>query len=183
MVSRATKKVQTREALVNSALRLFASEGYEGVTVDAIAEASGVSRRTLFRYFPTKHGLVFHRQDEDLAAFREALDGAGMPAVRAALLEVGRRYAASARSRLEQYRIVQSSPLLMAREIELDRAWEEAIAAALTDRSEREARFTAGALIGLVRAVLREWLQRGCAEDLDLLAEQALNTLDEMRTT
>ncbi|HJN74893.1 MAG TPA: TetR family transcriptional regulator [Myxococcota bacterium] len=181
MVTRANKKVQTRDALVNAATTLFTARGYDAVTVEDVAAGGGVSRRTLFRYFPTKDSLVFHRQDQDLAAFRAALArGEGMPTVRAALLCMADLYTKSPRYHLAQHRIVRRCPTLTAREVELDRCWEEAIAAALSDRSPRQARFHAGALIGLTRAVLREWLEGDCDDDLLELSETALTLIDRM---
>jgi len=177
-MTRAAKKVQTRTALVNAGAELFAARGYEAVTVDEVASAAGVSRRTLFRYFPSKDALVFHWQDEDLSRFSAALTATGMPAVRSALLAVGAAYAASAPERLAQYRIVLASPALVAREVDLDRRWEAVIAAGLG--GDRAARFHAGALIGLVRAVLREWLDGDCQDDLLSMADEALSTLTRM---
>jgi AcrR family transcriptional regulator len=40
------------------ALALFDKQGFDGVTVDQIAAASGISRRSLFRYFATKEDIV-----------------------------------------------------------------------------------------------------------------------------
>ncbi|NYE37756.1 AcrR family transcriptional regulator [Nocardioides cavernae] len=50
--ARETRKNQTRDALTEAAISLLASEGIEALTADRIAEAAGVSRRTLFNYFP-----------------------------------------------------------------------------------------------------------------------------------
>lgn len=49
---REQRKSQTRDALTAAAIDLLARHGIEGVTADRIAEAAGVSRRTLFNYFP-----------------------------------------------------------------------------------------------------------------------------------
>ena len=48
---REQRKSQTRAALTTAALDLLAREGVDGLTADRIAEAAGVSRRTLFNYF------------------------------------------------------------------------------------------------------------------------------------
>lgn len=49
---REQRKTQTRDALTAAAIDLLAREGIEALTADRIAEAAGVSRRTLFNYFP-----------------------------------------------------------------------------------------------------------------------------------
>jgi AcrR family transcriptional regulator len=45
------------------ALRLFESKGYGGTTIDQIAEASDISPRTSFRYFPTKVDVLWDEYD------------------------------------------------------------------------------------------------------------------------
>ena len=57
-------------------LQMFAAKGYDATTVDEVAGAADVSRRTLFRYFPSKESLVFHDTEERLGRFRAALDEA-----------------------------------------------------------------------------------------------------------
>lgn len=53
------------------AWELFAARGYQHVTVDQIAEAAGVSTRTLFRYFPTKEDFLLGYPRRGVAAFVE----------------------------------------------------------------------------------------------------------------
>lgn len=55
---RERKKAETRKALSSAALRLALEHGPEGVTVEAIAEAAGVSPRTFFNYFPSKDDAI-----------------------------------------------------------------------------------------------------------------------------
>ena len=55
---REQRKQETRRAIQRHALRMFLADGYEATTVDAIAEAAGVSHMTFFRHFPTKESVV-----------------------------------------------------------------------------------------------------------------------------
>jgi AcrR family transcriptional regulator len=55
---RQRKKAKTRAAIQHEALRLFRLQGYEGTTIEQIADAAEVSPSTFFRYFPTKEAVV-----------------------------------------------------------------------------------------------------------------------------
>lgn len=56
---RERKKAATRLALHESALRLAAEQGPDGVTIEAIADAANVSRRTFSNYFSSKEEALF----------------------------------------------------------------------------------------------------------------------------
>jgi AcrR family transcriptional regulator len=56
------------------ALRLFDDRGYDAVSMDEVAVAAGVSRRSLFRLFPTKAALVWGGLEEFADRLRTALD-------------------------------------------------------------------------------------------------------------
>jgi AcrR family transcriptional regulator len=56
---RERKKQQTREAIAQAALDLFVERGYAATTLAEIAEAAGVSTRTIFAYFPSKEAILF----------------------------------------------------------------------------------------------------------------------------
>ena len=47
-----------KEDVLNTALALFAAHGYHAVGVDRIAQEAGVSKMTLYKYFPTKDVLI-----------------------------------------------------------------------------------------------------------------------------
>ena len=59
--------------LIDAAQELFALRGYEAVTVDEIAEAVGISRRSFFRYFGGKEALVLGKYDRQGESFAELL--------------------------------------------------------------------------------------------------------------
>ena len=61
---RERKKLQTRQHIADVAARLFAEHGFEDVTVDQVAAAADVAKKTVFNYFPTKEDLVFDRTEE-----------------------------------------------------------------------------------------------------------------------
>jgi len=67
------KRRVTRDHIERVALQLFAQRGYEGTTIEDIAEAAGISGRTFFRYFPAKEDVVFADHPDQLARFAEAL--------------------------------------------------------------------------------------------------------------
>src|SRR3954468_13056176 len=66
--------VTTREELELVALQLFAERGFDSTTVDDVADAAGIGRRTFFRYFASKNDVVWGDWDVALAHFRSALE-------------------------------------------------------------------------------------------------------------
>lgn len=61
------------DRLERVAIALFEEKGYDVVSAAEIAEASGVSRRSLFRYFPSKANLVWGRFAETADVLSSAL--------------------------------------------------------------------------------------------------------------
>src|SRR3954454_21817106 len=66
----------SREDLERVAMRLFSEHGFDATTVDDIATAAGIGRRTFFRYFGSKNDVVWGRFDEGLARLRSELAAA-----------------------------------------------------------------------------------------------------------
>jgi AcrR family transcriptional regulator len=69
-------RAQLRRELVAAAVELFASRGYEDTTVDDIAAAAGVGRRTFFRYFRGKEDAVSPDHEAALARVAEIFENA-----------------------------------------------------------------------------------------------------------
>src|SRR3974390_889971 len=86
---RERNKARARAEIADAALRLFFDRGFEGVTVDEIVSAAGVSRRTFFRYFETKEDALLADYPELNARLSEALEVTtpdhAMDAIRAGL--------------------------------------------------------------------------------------------------
>lgn len=65
----------SRAEVARVALDLFARNGFEETTLEEVADAVGVGRRTLFRYFPSKNDLVWGDFDWVLERLQSHLDG------------------------------------------------------------------------------------------------------------
>jgi mycofactocin system transcriptional regulator len=63
----------SRADVARAALDLFARQGYDETTVDEIAAAVGISRRTFFRYFESKPDVVWGEFDAELGRLRDRL--------------------------------------------------------------------------------------------------------------
>ncbi|NNH70296.1 TetR family transcriptional regulator [Nocardia uniformis] len=109
-----------RLTVVDQALRLFAEKGYEATSVDEIAEAAGISRRTFFRQFRSKEDVVFADHESQLTQAREFLAAAqGDPwdAVCEAVVAVFERFTQWRELAARRYRVVRQVPALREREI------------------------------------------------------------------
>lgn len=63
----------TRAHVARTALRLFVEDGYEATTMQDVAAAVGITRRSLFRYFDTKAAILWHGADEAAGSVLAAL--------------------------------------------------------------------------------------------------------------
>ncbi len=175
---RERKRARTREEIVRAALRLFRRKGFEATSVEEIAAAAEVSPRTFFRYFPTKEQTVYSREGERLARFRAWLPkGRITPweAVRQTLLRLAREYMEARDRILIEERLAVASPALRAYERQHDLRWEELLARGLGGGFLGRA--WAGAVVGALRAGVREWAARGGKGDLERIAAKTLDAL------
>src|SRR5580700_2716449 len=82
---RERKKRLMRQQLSDTATELFVERGFDAVRVSEIAEACGVSEKTVFNYFPTKESLLLDLPQTTAASLRTALADPGLSPVEAAL--------------------------------------------------------------------------------------------------
>ena len=69
---RERKKRLMRRQLSDTATEMFMERGFEAVRVAEIAEACGVSEKTVYNYFPTKEALILDRWETTGASLRTA---------------------------------------------------------------------------------------------------------------
>ncbi len=82
---RERKKRLMRQQLSDTATEMFMERGFDAVRVAEVAEACGVSEKTVFNYFPTKEALILDLGEATMASLRAALAEPGLAAVDAAL--------------------------------------------------------------------------------------------------
>jgi AcrR family transcriptional regulator len=70
---RERKKLRTRRALADAALRLFTEKGFDATTLDELAEEAEVSKSTFFRFFPAKEAAAIEAEAELWTAHLAAL--------------------------------------------------------------------------------------------------------------
>src|SRR5258708_38446986 len=80
---RERKKRLMRRQLSDTATEMFVERGFDAVRVAEVAEACGVSEKTVFNYFPTKESLVLDLPDATMAALRSDLAEPGVAPVQA----------------------------------------------------------------------------------------------------
>jgi AcrR family transcriptional regulator len=181
-VPRAVTAARTREALTDAALELFARDGFDATTTEAISARAGLSPRTFFRYFPTKESVVFHRDYWFMRSFAAAyLDQPRALSDYEALHATYVRHAHgfdALRRRIETYRAaVDSSAVLVGREQEHLRdhaaTLSEAVARRRGEDVDDDSLTLADVTLTLYQRALRRWLDGPRSLDLpDLIDEE-----------
>jgi AcrR family transcriptional regulator len=67
------KRRLTRQTISDAATTMFATRGFDNVTVSEVAARVGVSEKTIYNYFPTKESMVLDTADDALAEMAQAL--------------------------------------------------------------------------------------------------------------
>lgn len=67
------RKAEKRESIITGAIQAFEKKGYEGASMDLVAELAGASKRTVYNYFESKKDLLWAVIEELVAGQREKL--------------------------------------------------------------------------------------------------------------
>lgn len=189
LVNRRT--AQTRRDIVRVATELFREQGYDDTPMTEIAAAAGVSRRTLYRYFPTKEDIVFESPREWLEIFESvvATRGEGEPTrdlIGRALLAVAEHLASQRDRIVEEFAILQSSAALRARRGRSDDVWIERYLELLGPDVEGEhdgllqAVVCAMALLGAQNALVAVWATGPADLDATDMTRRTLAQVDSV---
>jgi AcrR family transcriptional regulator len=183
---RERKRRETRRRLAETGLRLFLEQGYEETTLDAIAEAAGVSRRTIFHYFDQKEDILLAWQSglgEAIGAsiLREQPDRSPLDVVLPALLRLVGQYQAQDHIRIE--RLLASTERLgaskQAKYVEQEQAVFDALVVLWPAPQRRERlRLVAMVAVGALRLAFERWAEHGGATPL---AEHLRNAFGELK--
>ncbi len=164
-----------RRRIADAARDLFASQGYDRTTVDAIAERAGVGRRTFFRHYRSKDDVIFADHDRIEAATAAHLAALGdVPPVRAVCSGaklIFRSYVDDPVVSVQRYQLVRVVPALRDREITSIARYNRLFSRYLRSRLGEApgvrlyADVVAAAVVAAHNEVLRAWLLGGGAGD------------------
>jgi AcrR family transcriptional regulator len=177
---RARKRRETRERLTRAAMALFLERGFEATTLDDIAAAADISRRSFFHYFESKEDVVFAWQEESTAALIAAV--AARPASESMLSAAENAISAMVRQlepgeAIAMARLKRDNPALQARDQvkyeKLERALAEALGKRAGHKSEKlGARLVAMIATGAMRIGGELWAAEGAREKPEVLAKR-----------
>ena len=182
---RERKKAATRQALHEAAVRLAIAHGADKVTVEAIADDAGVSRRTFSNYFANKEEALLHGDRQRMALLidtvraRPAGEGPWTALTRAAA-QLYEQIGELDPHWVAQTRLLRSQPALLAQQVNTFAALERELGAAVADRlpeAERSglrARLMAATFMTATRVSLHVWLEAPAETSLQELVAQSL---------
>ncbi|MDX1511699.1 MAG: TetR family transcriptional regulator [Nitriliruptorales bacterium] len=181
---------QTRADIVTTAMSLFLEQGYDDTSMEEVAVATGVSRRTLYRYFASKDDIVFELPRLWLQHVREVVDTRApdestRSVLRRAILDVVVAMEADADRVLGGLQLVTSSETLQARRGRSDAEWIEYYLGLILPDVQgaadglRQALVCATALVAGQNAMLLAWGADPSQSGADL-ADATLDQLDSV---
>lgn len=177
--------VTTRDELELVARELFAERGFEATTVDDIAVAAGIGRRTFFRYFASKNDVVWGDFDRGLAELRDRLHetpGPLLEVLRAAVLAFNRLDDADVPWHRDRMTLILEVPALQAHSTLRYAAWREVVAAFAATRLDQAPgdllpQLVGHLCLGAALTAYEQWL-RDPTTELQELLDRALRALD-----
>lgn len=174
------KQESVREAIGAAASRLFLDQGFQAATIDDIAKAAGIGRRTFFRYFETKEDVVLWKFDQfarhvvTLIAARPAREQA-LVALQRALTEASEFYNQEPAQTLALLKLTEATPSLYAQQLMQQDRWKAWFAEALRKRTRASARSVVPELVAAVgleatAIAVRRWVHVPGSNLSDLIA-------------
>lgn len=131
---RERKKQRTARTIEDSALRLFAEQGYHATTIAQIADDAEISPRTFFAYFPSKESVLFNDFEPAFQSLAEHLDARGgeslLDSLRAWIIEIVEHDGLPDEREHVRRQVIAASEELIAYERRLTTRFETLIAAA-----------------------------------------------------
>ena len=177
----------TRAELEQVALELFAGRGFEATTVDDIAAAAGIGRRTFFRYYASKNDVVWGEFEQGLDALRTQLSTTDpqrplLDALCDAVLAFNRLDPDHAPSHRNRMMLVLTVPALQAHSTLRYGAWRAVVAEFVAGRSGQAPtdllpRLVGHLCLGAALTAYEQWLSTPDA-DLQALLAASLRALD-----
>ena len=179
----------SRAAVEKVALELFAERGFDDTPVEDIAAAAGISRRTFFRYFPTKSDVLFSEFDTLLDGlhqwFDETSDDRPMFEVIAeATMRFNRVHTDGPVAHRERMKLILHTPALRANAALRHAEWLGVIARFAARRmgvaeDSLEAQLAGHLSIGAANAAYDQWLREE-SSDLTALVDRAFAMIETL---
>ncbi len=184
---RERKRRLTLDRIAEAGLKLFAENGYEATTLDAIAAASGISRRTFFYYLKSKEDvLLAHESGNFPQALRptflkQSPKQSPLSAARKTFLALASMY--QTKESIIADRILRSiEPLRLRKEallVQMEELLAEAMYEMWPDESKRPAlRMAAMMAIGALRFAKDNWRKDDAAHSLTHYIDEAFDLLN-----
>ena len=167
-------------------IRLFVERGFDETSVEDIAAAAGIGRRTFFRYFPSKADLVWGDFDAELDRMRACLARLDphlpmMEAVRQAVIDFNALQPEQEAQHRRRLTLILGVPTLIAHSTLQFAHWRAVIAEFAAQRLGQDAgdllpRTIGHCALGAAVAAYEEWL-RDTGADLGALLDEAFGQL------
>ena len=177
------KRVTSRAELEQAAFALFAAHGFDATTVDEIAAAVGIGRRTFFRYFPSKNDVPWGAFEAELDRMRVRLKACPpevplMDAIRLALIDFNQVSPADVPLHRRRMELILRVPTLFAHSTLRFTAWRQVVAERTGSRPDALApQVIAHAVLGVAVAAYQHWLDDPAA-DIGTLLDDGMRQLD-----